>query len=157
MDQTTAQENVNISRDQMKWACDQTNEKTAEYSRFLTGVASVVFGLSPLIRIYEASNWIKFIFILSLVSVVISLIFGAIHMLLEKRHFSKWTDHYYKIFNEWRKVTTEEISADLAIRFEEGIYKGNRTETPIWPLIFQSVLLFLGFLGLLIVASISIY
>lgn len=157
MDQVTAQENVNISRDQMKWACDQANEKTAEYSRFLTGVASVVFGLSPLIKIYEASNWIKSIFIFSLVFVVISLVFGAVHMLLEKRHFDKWTEYYYKIFDEWRQVTMGKISADLAISFEEGIYKGNKTETPIWPLIFQSILLFLGFVGLLVVVSISIY
>lgn len=157
MEKTTVQENVNISRDQMRWACDCANEKTAEYSKFLTGVASIIFGLSPLIKIYEASNWMKFVFIISLVFVVISLIFGAIHMLLEKSHFDKWTDHYYKIFNEWRKVTSEEISADLAIGFEEGVFKGNKTETPIWPLISQSILLFLGFVGLLLVVSFSIY
>ncbi|MFA6486047.1 MAG: hypothetical protein WCT40_01610 [Candidatus Magasanikbacteria bacterium] len=157
MDKITAQENVNISREQMRWACDQANEKTAEYSRFLTGVASVVFGLSPLIRIYEVSNQMKFIFIISLILVIISLIFGAVHMLLEKNHFEKWTDHYYKIFNEWRKVTVEEISPDSAIGFEEGVFKGNKTDTPIWPLITQSILLFLGFVGLLIAVSVSIY
>lgn len=157
MDKITAQENVSISRDQMRWACDQANKKTAEYSKFLTGVAGVVFGLSPLIRIYEAPNQMKFVFIISLVLVIISLIFGAVHMLLEKNHFEKWTDHYYKIFNEWRKVTAEEISADLAIGFEEGVYKGNKTDTPIWPLITQSILLFFGFVGLLTVVSVSIY
>lgn len=157
MDKITAQENVSISRDQMKWACDQANEKTADYSKFLTGIAGIVFGLSPLIRIYEASDWMKFVFIISLALVVTSLIFGAVHMLLEKNHFEKWTDHYYKIFSEWRKVTAEEVSADSAVGFEEGVYKGNNTDTPIWPLITQSILLFFGFVGLLIVVSVSIY
>ena len=157
MDKEIAWENVGISRDQMKWACDCANEKTVEYSKFLTGVASIIFGLSPLIKIYEAFNWMKLVFIISLVFVVISLIFGAIHMLSEKSHFDKWADYYYKIFNEWRKVTSEEISADSAIRFEESVFKENKTETPIWPLLFQSTLLFLGFVGLLLVVSFSIY
>jgi hypothetical protein len=157
MDEHTIKENVNISREQVKWACDRANERTSDYSKFLTGVASVVFGLSPLIRIYETTFVIKIIFIIALILIVVSLFFGAIHIWLEKNHFDTWSNNYYQIFDNWRTASTSKISGEEALGFEKGMFNTCNTKTSDWPLIWQSLLLFLGFIGLLVVISLSIF
>lgn len=150
MNDATIEKNVDISRGQVKWACDKANERTSDYSKFLTGVASVIFGLSPLFKMDEATSIIKIVFIISLFLVIVSLIFGAVHIWLEKNFFDKWTENYQEIFNKWNVASAKEIPVEVAVDFENSMYKHDKTESPVWSLICQGSFLLLGLLGLLV-------
>lgn len=157
MDKIAIKENVNIARSQVMWARDKSNESISGYSNFLTGAASILFGLSPLVRIYEADKCEKIIFIISLIFVFSSFVMGAVHILFEKKFFDSWLEKYYKIFEKWNEASSEDDRVPNAIDFEEKIYSSSERESSGWPIFFQSMFLFSGFIGLLIVVSISIF
>jgi hypothetical protein len=157
MEDALIQKNVDICRERVKWSCDKANERTSDYSKFLAGLASIIFGLSPLIKINRAALSVKFVFTTSLFLLIICLILGAVHIWLERHHFDVWADKYKKIFDKWNATSVGEISVEAAINFENGVYVGSKIESPIWPLICQSILLLLGFIGLSVIICVGIY
>ena len=152
--------NIDIMRDLIMWACDNGNKTSVTYSNFLTTIAGVALGLSPLIfsdkDVLTISIWIKIVFIVSLVLILLSLFFGAVNTLLEKKFYEKWSDNYTKIFNKWNSVSVGEITIEEAQCFQDCISSSYQNKPKIWPIILQSLFLFIGFSGILVVISMSI-
>lgn len=154
---------ADISRERMNWACDNANRTIANTSNFLTTLAGVSLGLSPLIfpLLNKASNCLKIIFVIALALIFFSLLFGAIYILFEKSFFDQWQKNYAEILGKWDTILNDKGDAlqkcNQAQSFEYGILTACDMNSREWPLIMQEILLFLGFLLLLIIISIGIF
>ena len=153
--------NIDVMRDLIMWACDNENKTSVTYSNFLTTIAGIALGLSPLIfsgkDVLMISIWTKIVFIVSLVLILLSLFFGAVNTLLEKKFYDRWSDNYSKIFDKWNSVSVGEITIEEAQYFQNCISSSYQNKPKIWPIILQSLFLFIGFAGVLIVISMSIF
>ncbi|MCK5460057.1 hypothetical protein KAI52_02995 [Candidatus Parcubacteria bacterium] len=155
-----AKQNADINRRMMLWSCDNENNLSSNYSNFLTTLAGFFIVLSPLVindEIVKNGVWLKIFLSISIVSIFLSLIFGGIYIFLKKNFFSKWIKNYSEIFNKWNNCSTKD-DEDKILACEECIYKKNKTESPQWPLITQTILLLFGmFIIITIIIKILIF
>lgn len=153
-----SKQNRDINRNMMLWACDHSNNSSSTYSSFLTTLAGIFLGLSPLLideKIIKNNALIKIFVSVSIISIFISLIFGGIYIYCKRKFFSKWTDNYAKIFVKWNECKTAEDERD-AMSCENCIFSTNKTGSPQWPLMAQAIFLFSGMLVSVLIIIIKI-
>ncbi|MDP2812612.1 MAG: hypothetical protein Q8O32_02895, partial [bacterium] len=134
-------------------SCDNENNVSANYSNFLTTLSGFLLGLSPLIvnpQFIQGNIWFKIFLLISILSIFLSFIFGGVHIFLKKRFFSKWTNGYSKIFENWNNCENE-CDIDKAKSCESCIFENNSTASPQWTLVVQSILLLFGLLSFIII------
>lgn len=138
-------ENIRINRKMVLWSCDHKNNISLTYSNFMTTLAGLFLTLSPLILAEITKNglFVKVLFAVGFFLIFLSLIFGGVYILLKRNFFSKWMDIYSSIFSKWNNCKKEEDEKDV-LSFEECMHSLNRTSSPQWPVLMQTVLLFLG-------------
>ncbi|NCT54845.1 hypothetical protein GW758_02735 [Candidatus Falkowbacteria bacterium] len=140
-------ENAEINRKMILWSCDQENGISATYSNFMTTLAGLFLTLSPLILDKLSYNFliIKIFFSVAFFFIFLSLVFGGIYIFLKRNFFSKWTDNYSTIFSKWNNCKNKEDEKQ-ASSCEECIYSSNKATSPQWPMIIQTLCLFIGIL-----------
>lgn len=141
-------ENKGINRKLVLWACDNENNISANYSNFLTTIAAIFLGLSPLALNKITTDeiiWIKICLSLSIIFILLSLLFGGVYIFLKRLFFSRWVNNYSEIFNKWNECSkNNDNDIEKAFECEKCIYSSSKTVSPQWPLIVQSVFLLLG-------------
>jgi hypothetical protein len=157
--QKLVDENVDVYRKLILWSCDNGNKVSDAYSNFLTTLAGFFIVFYPNIVNYNpGSNTVllKIILGTSISLIFLSLIFGAITMLLKRRFYLKWLASYSEIFTKWNSCSND-IDKKRAIECEECVYSKNRKESPMWSLVTQTLLLFLGVLLAVIVFLLKMF
>lgn len=152
-----AKENTEIYRKLILWSCDNENNVSSTYSNFLTTLAGFFLAFSTFVigNISFLGKSIKILFIVGITLIFLSLILGGIYIILKRKFFSDWTNNYSDLFMKWNTCETEDDKRKIE-HCEECIYKKTKTMSSQWPLIIQTVALFLGIL-LLMLAVIFVF
>jgi hypothetical protein len=96
--------------------------------------------------------WIKVFLSGSVLSLLLSLLMGLLHLKLEENFWDMMLNQRLLRFLEWTKVTKRETSFEEAEAFHKGtaLDRGNMVLVPTWTWVLQSIFLGIGITTLFI-------
>lgn len=155
----TSMKNSELYQKLILWSCDKEDNVSSNYSIFLTTLAGFTLALSPYLFDFlkNSSNiFLKILFSLSLFIVFLSLISGMIYNMLKKKFYTNWSLRYYNLFKRWNDVKDEK-DIEIVLEIEKEILKNNSTKCYQWPVILQTILLFLGIFMVSLIFIITLF